>query len=363
MQECRIHSMEATTRGSARARAGFTLIELLVVVAIIAVLISILLPALGASRKSARAVKCAAHLRQVSQAMAGYLAESRSVYPPSYIYALDRSGNYDLQRQPQAPVDGYIHWSWFLYNRGQAGDEAFTCPEIRSRGGVPRTNPGPMAEHWEGDQRDVENNHKPPPANAIEDKQAPRCAFTGNAAIFPRNKFTTELSGGARINRLVNESEIRNPGDVILATEFNRNWRVSAEGNPDDAYVLGKGHRPVNPFMSLSSGSDEYAAPLLTETFSYLGSDGSNAYGLLPQNVVDNMTNAIGQIGIAETNAVGRHHPGGDKLGGTANFVFVDGHVERQTILQSLKDRQWGDKYYALTGNTTVLDRYGQISP
>lgn len=161
----------------------------------------------------------------------------------------------------------------------------------------------------------------------------------------------------------MNESEVRTPGNVILATEHNSNWRVSAEGNPDDSYVLGKGHRPINPFISLSSGSDEYSAPPLTETFSYLGSDTSNAYGLLPKTVVDSMTNAIGQPGVAETNAVGRHHPGGDKLGGTVNFVFVDGHVERLAVLQTLKDRQWGDKYYALTGNTTVLDRFGQITP
>jgi len=343
-----------------RGRTAFTLIELLVVVAIIALLISILLPALNGARKQARAVKCAAQMRSVAQGMAGYLAENRAVYPPAYIYATDRGGNYDLLRQPQAPVHGYIHWSWFLFNRGQVGNEAFGCPEF-PRNGTPRTNPGPQQANWENGQRDVEGSYAAHP-NALEDLQVPRLAFTGNAAIFPRNKFTPELSGGQRVNRLVNESELKNPGSIVLATELNTNWKVSASTEFGETALLSKSHRSINPFWSLSTGSDEYAAPLNTETFTYTGNDTPSApYGLLPKAVADEHLNAIGTPGLPETNAVGRHHPGGDKLGGTANFLYADGHVARRTILQTLKDREWGEKYYALTGNTRVIDRYGQI--
>jgi prepilin-type N-terminal cleavage/methylation domain-containing protein/prepilin-type processing-associated H-X9-DG protein len=51
---------------------GFTLIELLVVVAIIAVLISMLLPALGSARESAKKVVCGSNLSQVSRAILAY---------------------------------------------------------------------------------------------------------------------------------------------------------------------------------------------------------------------------------------------------------------------------------------------------
>ncbi|MCC6683193.1 MAG: prepilin-type N-terminal cleavage/methylation domain-containing protein [Phycisphaeraceae bacterium] len=54
---------------------GFTLIELLVVISIIALLISILLPALRKSRDTAMNAKCLSNLHQVGVAMLGYQAD------------------------------------------------------------------------------------------------------------------------------------------------------------------------------------------------------------------------------------------------------------------------------------------------
>jgi prepilin-type N-terminal cleavage/methylation domain-containing protein len=54
-------------------RLGFTLVELLVVIAIIGILISLLLPAIQASRESARCLECANHVKQLATAMQGYI--------------------------------------------------------------------------------------------------------------------------------------------------------------------------------------------------------------------------------------------------------------------------------------------------
>ncbi len=66
---------------SLRFKQPFTLIELLVVIAIIAILASMLLPALGNARKKAVTAKCLSNMKQIGYAVGSYFDANNSWYP------------------------------------------------------------------------------------------------------------------------------------------------------------------------------------------------------------------------------------------------------------------------------------------
>ena len=85
-------------------RGGFTLIELLVVVAIIALLVSVLLPALAAAREQARGAYCLSNLRQLGMASSYYVGDWNGFLPT---YNLE--GGHISGEDPNIPVGQSHH--------------------------------------------------------------------------------------------------------------------------------------------------------------------------------------------------------------------------------------------------------------
>jgi prepilin-type N-terminal cleavage/methylation domain-containing protein/prepilin-type processing-associated H-X9-DG protein len=104
-----------------RRPRSFTLIELLVVVTIIAILASLLLPALTGARSSARAAQCLNNLKQQYLGFVGYVDDNNDIVPaPIYWW---RSIGYGTMYNQVNPAGGYVgaptplftkttNWGW-----------------------------------------------------------------------------------------------------------------------------------------------------------------------------------------------------------------------------------------------------------
>ena len=107
---------------------SFTIVELLVVIAIIAILFSIVLPALEAARERARSAKCISNLRQIGQALNLYLLDYDGFFPVAKYFDLGgRTGTNPIYApygsttpEEKRPLNAYLNDA-----------EVFRCPSDR----------------------------------------------------------------------------------------------------------------------------------------------------------------------------------------------------------------------------------------
>lgn len=121
----------AEVAGKWRKDEGFTLIELLVVIAIIAILASLILPALGSAKAKAKRAGCLSNLRQQGLMWQMYLEDNESTFPDARKLKMSLPGGY-------RPWDGWpfsdprTGWSISTLDRKKSSQGIWTCPSVKS---------------------------------------------------------------------------------------------------------------------------------------------------------------------------------------------------------------------------------------
>ena len=146
-------------------RTGFTLVELLVVVAIIALLVSILLPSLNKAKEQAKIVVCASNLKSLGVAYSFYINENRDWIPASAGWGGDPPTwdwrIYKYYENPallKCPSDNLDRSGWYA-----SRTPTTLCPDIEE---APRSYAQGMAigyrasSKW-GDDHDYGGNEHP----------------------------------------------------------------------------------------------------------------------------------------------------------------------------------------------------------
>ncbi len=254
-------------------RKAFSLIELLVVIAIIALLVGVLLPALGSARRSSKAVACQANLRGIGQGFTLYSGDHREAVIPSYNMT-GTAGGADVPLDGWAPIldrDGYMSGTQSKFSN------PFYCTETLDVAGVASGQTGTDPNNPKG----------------WLDWPFARTG-TGNIAQ------PIESRGFDRIIRVSYWINADNPIGAAVAFVPNTFYTSSVGYGP-----------PAGPIMQATK-----LAAFLRPTQLITVADGVYA-GRQRDN----------QIGITNSRIGYRHGGRQGGAGGAANAAFVDGHV------------------------------------
>jgi prepilin-type N-terminal cleavage/methylation domain-containing protein/prepilin-type processing-associated H-X9-DG protein len=325
---------------SGHQRGGFTLVELLVVIGIIALLISILLPALSKARRSANTLACLANLRSIAQGMQMYASQNSGAFPGSvntsarFLWGAN-GRNYDDNNCPTVVQD----WDWqspiltvmgMNFNAGPAPSDrleryqtgvnfkGFRCPENQF-----------LADAYGGSTLHI-------PTSLLNSYNTAAIFHYLPAPALPDQGASAGVEYAASFNQLPagyapKLSAIGNSAEKIYVADGARYSNMGTSPDVDLAYKggYGGGYADVGSFSAFSNSWNRIAAP------------GNSDLGLVP----------------ADPRRYAFRHGRSDMRGPAGSYLFnaafFDGHAETLDDLTGSNPVYWMPRGTKVTGWAT----------
>ena len=277
-------NQRSITPSRKRTLPAFTLVELLVVIGIIALLISILLPALNAARRASQQIKCAANLRSIGQYLAMHGNEHKGYYP--------LAGNMFVNGGVTSPVN-------VADPQLQKYDYYF---DTKTKGPAVTALPLALAPYIVGKQL---------PADSTVDATTSLQAFGAlqDAFVCPSDELTASHQYGAACWEQANGN-----------TDQLNGW--SSYGASSNFFGWAGGNHRIH--------GNPAQCPHPTETYMLCDAAPNGSYEMWDNNLNANLAtmylgnNSVGP-GVFDLT---RHH-------GNMNILYADGHVDNQPILDT----------------------------